>query len=450
MDNPVEKVLEMVRSGKIEASDGDKLIKALREHFDDVPWDDDFSEVDDDEVSGAMGEELSDEDGDEKATLGDFKPVPESGEISLEGMESVRIEMGHNTDLVFRESEGPSPRILADEKTTGALKIWRENGLAHISVSRGKNRDFHRVELELQSPFPLPVQINSVSGDLRMENILGNINAGTVSGDIALEDFKGEKAVLGSTGSNIEVLRAGGELELKSVSGDLKVEEMEGNVHASTISGDLECYDISGEVHFSSRSGDVEGSDVEGLMECKTVSGDIEIFSIGGKVRIKTVSGDVEVERSMGSFNIQSTSGDLDMKRVTVEDMDIRTSSGDVNLEIECLEEGAPVKVKTRSSYICLRLPPEADGKVTARTRSGYIDNNIKFHQLDTMEEKFLEGTLSDSQEIELPGINLKTGGGNIKLSNRKGSGKKESEKSSRRKYYDGPDKYYEGPDKWR
>jgi hypothetical protein len=104
----------------------------------------------------------------------------------------------------------------------------------------------------------------------------------------------------------------------RSLSGDITLDGMVGNVDAKTVSGNVEARDIDGELAFNSVSGDLTlaGGIVRNL-QAKTVSGrvtaDIDL-SDGGGLRVSTVSGDVAVRvpaSCSARVELRSTSGRL-------------------------------------------------------------------------------------------------------------------------------------------
>lgn len=85
-----------------------------------------------------------------------------------------------------------------------------------------------------------------------------------------------------------------------SVSGDVSVTGVTGDLSAKTVSGETTVNNVSGSVNASSVSGDVHVGKVEGIVSAKSTSGDVEveILSLEGaanSMEFSSISGDVLV-----------------------------------------------------------------------------------------------------------------------------------------------------------
>ncbi|MCD4784202.1 MAG: DUF4097 family beta strand repeat-containing protein [Candidatus Eremiobacteraeota bacterium] len=406
MESPVEKVLKMIKDGTVNPEEGQHLLDALEEHFDMLPVDDEMAVLEDCEDAW------------EKEDVGTTEEIEEenTGDVSLAGVESVRINLSGELDLYLKGKESPEAVINVDREHVGCLKFRRENGILNISNHKACKTRCEKIDMEIRSPRAVPISIKARDGELNLRQIPGNIDIKGRSCDVFLQKFGGEKASISTNDSDIEVDIADGDLKIKSVSGDVRISEVIGSISVSTVSGDIELFKLSGDIDLQSRSGDIEGATLEGKINCKSASGDIEMTDLSGEAALSGNSGDIEIERSMGAFQLKTSSGDIEARKITVETLTARTSSGSIEADVEVLEEGSKLEAKTNSGYIVLRLPGECDGKITAKTRSGYIDNGAKLCKQDSAEEKFLEGYLSDSDMIDHPEISLKSNSGRIKI----------------------------------
>jgi DUF4097 and DUF4098 domain-containing protein YvlB len=129
-----------------------------------------------------------------------------------------------------------------------------------------------------------------------------------------------------SVSGDIEISNIKGELNTKSVSGDVSVKGAAGAVNAASVSGDVE-------VEIRS----LEGTDGAGNMEFNSVSGDVEVKlpgNLDADVKISTLSGDLKTdfplqveEKKRGPG--RSASGRLGNGSRTLK---LSTVSGDINL----------------------------------------------------------------------------------------------------------------------
>ncbi len=109
---------------------------------------------------------------------------------------------------------------------------------------------------------------------------------------------------------------AGTMLELRSVSGSIKVNDVKGEVRAESVSGDVVGAQLPRVVSFKTVSGDVNltaaGSD--GDVTLSSVNGDVVAHNLKSRrATVATVSGDVELRGcTCGAAAVESVSGDVD------------------------------------------------------------------------------------------------------------------------------------------
>lgn len=193
-------------------------------------------------------------------------------------------------------------------------------------------------------PFGTRVISRSVSGDVRVHGIRGDLDAQTVSGDADITDVGASR--LETVSGSVRIHGVGGNLHVESVSGDLDLADVRGSdVDIATVSGDVtlptsrartvsiesisgnETYggaiDPVGRYAFHSHSGDITlrlPADVGAVLSIDTFSGsidsdfpvalndsrrfgpghhaDVTLGQGGGRVTVETFSGDVALKRT--------------------------------------------------------------------------------------------------------------------------------------------------------
>jgi DUF4097 and DUF4098 domain-containing protein YvlB len=167
---------------------------------------------------------------------------------------------------------------------------------------RNNRRNYNvTVTFTVTAPAGTRLNVNSVSGNIKVSDIKGEISAGSVSGNVsvtaasAIADAK-------SVSGNVEIINAQGEsLEASSVSGDVTMQRVTvRRIGAGSVSGNVkldevqcdraEAHSTSGNITFSG------GLARRGRYELKSFSGEVHL-AIGGdtgfEVDATTFSGDV-------------------------------------------------------------------------------------------------------------------------------------------------------------
>lgn len=165
----------------------------------------------------------------------------------------------------------------------------------------------HRYDFECRVPRHLLPLVSNVSGDVHLDGL----------------QFKGYG-------------------RLKTISGDLRVQGVSGDLSLNTVSGDIVLAGVQGHADMKTVSGDLDLRDGVVSGSLSTVSGDIEVGArLSGELRLKTISGDIELRaETTFALTANSTSGDLKVQLLPGSSgyVDASTRSGDLELSLS-LEE---------------------------------------------------------------------------------------------------------------
>lgn len=162
----------------------------------------------------------------------------------------------------------------------------------------------------------------------------------------------------GSDGDPVELeVPAGMPCELKTVSGDVTISNLKGEVVVHTVSGDIDASALAHLTSAQATSGDVDLDEclVDGDIVSK--SGDVDIRNSTVRGMLKSYSGDVSILNTvLNDTDVLSFSGDVSLKGVTVQSgARLKTTSGDVRAELD--QHDVMVDVETRSGEASVRGP---------------------------------------------------------------------------------------------
>lgn len=209
-----------------------------------------------------------------------------AGSIAIKGWSREQVEvtgeLGRNVEELIFERSG--------DKITVKVKVPRKS-------SRGIASDLY-----IQVPEQNSVDVGTVSADIEIEDVFGDLKLNTVSGDIDAEAVAAD-------------------VTASAVSGDIEVngDRREAVTRANSVSGDVMLYRLAGNVAAESVSGDIvidEGA--FDRVSMNTVNGEIIFRSElrgDGKLKAETVNGSVDIEFAgdvEGRFEIDTFNGDID------------------------------------------------------------------------------------------------------------------------------------------
>ncbi len=222
-------------------------------------------------------------------------------------------------DIVVTGGGGDDVRIDAIKRVRGReadakalldamqIQVSERGGLVEVRTELPRRRNWSGgVDFTITLPATANVTVRSVSGDVRIANVRGELRTETVSGSIVA-------AKLGQVRS------------LKAVSGDIDVSDAEGgDFSAGTVSGDVIARGLRVKtIDLESVSGDVRFTDVE-----------------SDRVDLRTINGDIEYRGPLarsGRYELQSHSGDIRLipSGNTGFDVDANTFSGDISSDFQ-------------------------------------------------------------------------------------------------------------------
>jgi len=214
---------------------------------------------------------------------GDIKVVPStSGKVEVIG---TKRGNSRNFDRIKAEvqesSRGVSICVLRDDQDD-----YCDDRGVHSHGNNGRDWDRVSMNLEVAVPTNLVVSAGSVSGDIEMTGMHGDVTAGSVSGDIRLDRLHASSVhastVSGDVDVRIDELTGSGDMKFNSVSGDVTLEvprEFGADLSMSTVSGDINSdFPITlGNGRMSRRSLNARIGSGGRRLDVSTVSGDLKL-----------------------------------------------------------------------------------------------------------------------------------------------------------------------------
>jgi len=182
------------------------------------------------------------------------------------------------------------------------VRMEERNGNVEVRTDYPRRNWSGGVDFTVTLPRDANVILRSVSGDLRVSMLNGDLRAETISGDLVATAVKRIR-------------------QAKTISGDLEITDTDGDeVAAQTISGTLMARGIKARsVDLTSVSGDVRITDVESDRTfVRSISGSIEFsgqLARNGRYEFQSHSGDVRVSPlGSGGFSIEASTFSGDMR----------------------------------------------------------------------------------------------------------------------------------------
>jgi hypothetical protein len=263
-----------------------------------------------------------------------------SGNIQVAGAGS-QIEV-EALKRVWAPNAEDGKRRLADV----SIEVYATANRVELRVEHNPGRNTGNVDVEFNIKVPADgsVDLRSVSGDLRVTNVRGEVRAEAVNGNLALEGTP-RLTKAKTVGGDIQLTNAGADtlLSLSTVNGDVLVQTL----NARTL-------------------------------ELNTVNGDVRIAGwAGDRATLRTLSGDLDLSGSLaksGRYDIESHSGDVRLAVADQPGFDIEanTYSGRIRIDFSIKSEG-PVRDVNRGPRSVRGTYGDAASSLRVQTFSGDI-----------------------------------------------------------------------------
>jgi hypothetical protein len=238
-----------------------------------------------------------------------------NGELSLGNVAGdITVTRGGGNDAtieIIKVARARSTDEARELLSLVTVDVSERNGRAEVKTrypSGDENRRHNRrnfnvtVTYNVSAPAGTRLDVNSVSGNIKVSDIKGELSVGTVSGNVSVTSA-GAIASAKSVSGNVEILNAQADesLDASSVSGDVTLSRVSvRRVEAGSVSGNVKLEEVQcdrAEAHSTSGNISFTGPLARrGRYELKSFSGEVRLTISGGsgfEVDATTFSGDV-------------------------------------------------------------------------------------------------------------------------------------------------------------
>ncbi|MDT3280974.1 MULTISPECIES: hypothetical protein [Shewanella] len=176
-------------------------------------------------------------------------------------------------------SNDDSKVILTLEKKANKAKLKAD------FEQSGFNNYSPYIDLKLQVPANLALDIDDGSGAILISKMTADINVKDGSGELIING--GNNVSIDDGSGDIEVSQINGNLTIDDGSGAIKVTDIRGNIAIDDGSGNIEVANVQSPVTITDGSGDINVFNTKGLTILAAGSGDVKFNKIDGPVSME-------------------------------------------------------------------------------------------------------------------------------------------------------------------
>ena len=293
------------------------------------------------------------------------------GDLVMTGEPKDHIEIVESITIRSKSEEGA--KTLFENVRASIQQTSSENEPLVIRVTgqRSRKRDVS-FDYTVIVPVVFSTLVQTRGGDLRVENIKGEIDISTAGGNVDVSDLNGRISA-STSGGNVDAADLSGRVTLHTSGGDIDVEDVQGELGARTSGGDIDVQDIQGTVSVNTSGGDLDLSYIEGReVIAQTSGGDITVNNLKSSTYLSTTGGDIQIQNITGDLEATTSGGEIDMEEITG-NVTVWTSAGSINGE----DIGGSLDARTSAGniYITKIVNPQLENHdIDLKTSAGDLE----------------------------------------------------------------------------
>jgi Putative adhesin len=251
-------------------------------------------------------------------------------DISIDSWASGSIVVSGEPTTTVTVEVVPGSRSADVDDLLAQVQVGFDDGQLYIrgprSVAFGRRR---RLDLTIKAPNGSSCAAKTASADLACVGDLSALTVQTASGDVTAASVSGEVTVQSASG-DVLLDRTGGDVAIRTASGDVHASRVDGYARISTASGDVAIGYCASSVTMQTASGDIRlGAVAAGQIELRSTSGDMQVGvvpGIGVYLDLASTSGSIH-----SALDPSNSDDDPDESGVPVQ-ISCRTLSGDIRI----------------------------------------------------------------------------------------------------------------------
>ncbi|MFC4777141.1 DUF6677 family protein [Paenibacillus sp. GCM10023252] len=175
-----------------------------------------------------------------------------------------------------------------------------------------------------------------------------------------------------------------GGLTLEQATGDIRINDVTGEVKAETKSGQITLSRVSGAAVLATTNGSITASSITGSLSGSAANGNIELEQVSGALEAETDNGKIRITDAAGSIKADTLNGGIEISsRAIGGDWDIDSSVGEIMLS---LPESGDYSIYGSVTFGTIKSDfPYTISKKTIRGKSGAGTNRIHINATNSI-----------------------------------------------------------------
>ena len=262
-------------------------------------------------------------------------------EVNASAGEHLELRLRTGGSIRIVGTDASSVRVEATKRGRDADDVeirTRRVGRRTVQVvseyeGRSNNRSSN-ISFVIQVPRRFDIEIDSMGGEVRIEDVEGEIRGATMGGALSLARLSG-RLNLSTMGGDIELRDSRVDGNVSTMGGRVTLEDVTGNVNGSSMGGNVVYRNVrrsstaassssssssspassststAKEVRISTMGGDINVADAMAGADVSTMGGNIHISQAAQHVKASTMGGNIRLASLDGSVEASTMGGDV-------------------------------------------------------------------------------------------------------------------------------------------
>jgi hypothetical protein len=247
--------------------------------------------------------------------FGQMSTIPKKGNRFFFYCDGGKIDIyGWDKNLIWVNSEngGAGGNSIGDNTE---MKVFSQNGKplkCEIKMPSDQKLDLKSAggDIEFHGIFSGNIKVASLSGNIKIENVLNNVELSTGGGDITIGNISGSLRIYETTG-NIKVIAVTGRADIQTAGGNIEISEVGNSSEIFTRAGNILTGNLSGETKINTQSGNIKTGIIHGNAVINSGGGEIRIKGAKGNINAYTAGGDMILSAITGTLNAKTEGGKI-------------------------------------------------------------------------------------------------------------------------------------------
>lgn len=208
------------------------------------------------------------------------------------------------------------------------------------------------VDLTIEVPAKFDLELDSMGGGFRIEDVEGELTGETMGGAIVLRRVRGD-VELSTMGGSIEATDVDAAGKVSTMGGDVVFKNVRGGLRGSTMGGTVKIDGGDGSA-WKAGQGEARSARPGEVVKISSMGGDIAVADAPNGADVSTMGGKVRVERAAGFVKASTMGGDVEIREV---DGEVRASTMGGDVTVRVVGQGGDVEIESMSGDLELTLP---------------------------------------------------------------------------------------------